>query len=98
MSLHCRDEGLMEALVAVEIPVVLLPDKHLRKIFSYMQSAPTLLSPDYVRSFILRKSAAAHKACSGRTKLTAALLGYCLRDVDDAQPDALVSSFPLALS
>ena len=82
----------MDALVAIDLPVVLLPYDHLKKVLSYTKSIPTLLSPEYVRTFILERKAAAHKACSGKAQFTAALLEFCLRDIDDTQPNALVSS------
>ena len=80
----------MEALVAIELPVVVLPDEHLKKIFTYAESIPSLLFPDYVRTFILGRKEATQKACSGKAELAAALLEFCLQDIDDAEPQALV--------
>ena len=82
----------MEALVAIELPVVVLPDEHLKKTFIHAKSMPTLLFPEYVRNFILGRQTAAQKACSGKPELTAALLEFCLQDIDDEQPNALVRS------
>lgn len=80
----------MKALVAIDLPIVLLPDAHLRKILGYSETAPRLLSPEYVRGFILGDASRARMACNGKATLAAALLGYCLVDIDDAHPEGLV--------
>lgn len=85
-----RNVELMDALVAIDLPVVLLPDAHLRKILHHSRESPKLLAPEYVRAFILKDAARVRKACSGQLALAAALLGYCLVDIDDAHPEALV--------
>lgn len=85
----------MEALVAIELPIVILPDNHLKQILNYAKSIPTLLFPEYVRVFILgslERRAAVQKACSGKPELAAALLEFCLQDIDDNQPVALVGT------
>ena len=77
--------------MAIEVPVVMLPDAHLRKVLSHSQANPTLLSPEYVRNFILRDVQRVRTKCSTKTRHAAALLGYCLADVDDASPETLAS-------
>lgn len=80
----------MEALVTIGVPVVMLPDAHLRKLLTFTLAAPTLLSPGYVRTSILENAWKMESACSNRPELSAALLSYCLLDIDDTNPYDLV--------
>ena len=81
---------LMEAVVAIGIPAVVTPPSVLQKLLQHTLAEPTLLSPGHVRGTALSRPQRVRAACQSRLHLAAALLGYCLADVDDSRPMDLV--------
>ena len=65
LMMPCRDAALMAALVAVGIPMVSIPRPLLEKLLEHsLPSEPLkLLSPTYVREFILQYSERTKTAC-----------------------------------
>lgn len=86
---------LMEAVVAIGIPAVALPPGVLQKLLQHTLAEPTLLSPGHVRGTALSNPQRVRVACQSRLHLSAALLGYCLADVDNSRPLDLVQQFPV---
>ena len=81
--------------MAIKVPIVLLPDPHLRKLLSHAVMAPTLLTPGHVRNAIGKSPQLMERACRSRPDFSAALLSYCLLDIDDNNPYDLVSPLPV---
>ena len=83
-SCSCRDEALVKALVAITLPVATGPAAVQRALLQRKHSQATLLSPGLLRDFIrahMSETVAALKAHRGHF---AALLSYCLQDLDDS--------------
>ena len=86
---------LMEAVVAIGIPAVALPPGVLQKLLQHTLAEPTLLSPGHVRGTALSNPQRVRAACHSQLNLAAALLSYCLADVDDSRPLDLVQRSPI---
>lgn len=92
-----RNPTLIDAAVAIGIPAVVLPESLLRLLLTHMIGAPELLMPTYVRTWVLQRRKEVHGKLSGKLKAAAALLEFCMRDVDDSDPSDLVPFCPYQL-
>ena len=93
----CRDAALLEALIAVGVPVASGPPEVSRALLQHTLAAPALLCPALLREHARRHAHAVRAACEDEPQHAAALLGYCLQDVqdDDARSRAeLLSEMP----
>ena len=79
----CRDAALLEALIAVGMPVASGPPEVSRVLLQHTLQTPALLCPALLRAHIRADPGAVRKACTARPAHAAALLGYCLQDVDE---------------
>lgn len=84
----CRDDALVRALSAIGMPVASGPAAVHRILLQRKQSQAALLSPAYLRDFIRSHAAQAESAVRAERSHTAALLSYCLQDIDDSDADS----------
>lgn len=84
----CRDEGLVEALIAITLPVATGPAPVQRVLLQRRTSRAVLLSPSYLRDFIRSHMAQTADALKAQREHAAALLSYCLQDIDDRDADS----------
>lgn len=79
----CRDEALVKALVAITLPVATGPAAVQRALLQRKQCQATLLSPGLLRDFISAHMSETVAALTAHRGHFAALLSYCLQDIDD---------------
>ncbi len=78
-----RDAALLDALIAVGVPVAGGPPEVSRALLQHTLAAPALLCPALLRAHVRHHAHAVRAACEGDRRHAAALLGYCLQDVQD---------------
>ena len=83
-----RDEALVKALSAIGMPVASGPAAVHRILLQRKQSQAALLSPSYLRDFIRSHAAQAESAVMLKRSHAAALLSYCLQDIDDSDAES----------
>lgn len=79
----CRDAPLLEALIAVGVPVASGPPDVSRALLQHTLAMPALLTPARLRAHVRAAPDAARAACTAQPAHAAALLAYCLQDVDE---------------
>ena len=84
----CRDDALVKALSAIGMPVAVGPAAVHRILLQRAGSQAALLSPSYLRDFIQAHAAQAESSVRAERGHAAALLSYCLQDIDDSDADS----------
>lgn len=84
----CRDDALVKALSAIGMPVATGPAAVHRTLLQRKGSQAALLSPSYLRDFIQSHAAQAENSVRAERGHAAALLSYCLQDIDDSDADS----------
>ena len=84
----CRDDALVRALSAIGMPVASGPAPVHRILLQRKGTQAALLSPSYLRDFIRSHAAQAQSAVRAERGHAAALLGYCLQDIDDSDAES----------
>ena len=84
----CRDNALVKALSVVGMPVATGPAPVHRILLQRQGSQAALLTPSHLRDFIRSHAAEAQSAVRAERGHAAALLGYCLQDIDDSDADS----------
>jgi hypothetical protein len=69
--------------VAVGVPVASAPPDLARALLQRTLQSPALLCPALLRGHLRAHAGEARAACAADARRAAALLGYCLQDVDE---------------
>lgn len=84
----CRDQALINALIAIGMPVASGPPEMTRMLLQHSVERPVLLCPATLRNF-MRDGRGMHAVGRDSQKQhAAALLAYCLQDIDITDPDS----------
>ena len=87
MVLH-RDSALVDALIAVGVPIASGPPEVTRMLVQHTVQQPQLLCPASLRMHIRSAQRATLAACSADKSRAAVLLAYCLQDLDETDPES----------
>eukprot|EP00884_Botryococcus_braunii_P020226 jgi/Botrbrau1/6888/Bobra.67_3s0007.1 len=94
-----RNEGLVEALLHIGLPVLDAPPPVCRLLLEHTVAAHSmqLLGPAWLRAHIRGAVHTVRDACTAAVPHAGPLLSYCLEDVDDEAPEAaaLLHGLPL---
>jgi len=84
----CRDEALVKALSAIGMSVATGPATVHRILLQRNGSQAALLTPSFLRDFIRAHASQAAKALSAERGHAAAVLSYCLQDIEDSDAES----------
>lgn len=84
----CREAALLEALIAVGVPVASGPPEITRMLVQHTVQKPQLLCPAFLRDHIRAADRSVLAACSAERRHAAVLLAYCLQDLDETDAES----------
>jgi len=83
-----RESALLEALIAVGVPVAGGPPEITRMLVQHTVQKPQLLCPAFLREHIRAAARSVLAVCSAEKRHAAVLLAYCLQDLDETDAES----------
>lgn len=81
----CRQQDLLSALKAVQMPFSQTPQRVKQALLQHAVAHPRMLQPAMVRAHIRQRTGAAREACTADPSRAATLCNFCLSDLGPAE-------------